>query len=58
MPDGSCFFTNPTRNRLSMKQAFTFLALAVCTAAAAQAPYHRDLAVLEINREAPRTEFV
>ena len=41
-----------------MKRTFTLLAAAFATTAAAQKPYHRDLAVLEVNREAPRTEFV
>lgn len=41
-----------------MKRTFTLLAAALATTAAAQKPYHRDLAVLEVNREAPRTEFV
>jgi len=41
-----------------MKRTLSLLALAVTAAAAAQAPYHRDPAVLEIGREAPRTEFV
>ena len=38
-----------------MKRTFTLLAAAFATTAAAQKPYHRDLAVLEVNREAPRT---
>ena len=41
-----------------MKRTFTLLAAALATTPAAQKPYHRDLAVLEVNREAPRTEFV
>ena len=41
-----------------MKRTIDLLALALSTAAAAQEPYNRDLAVLEVNREAPRTEFV
>ena len=41
-----------------MKRTFTLLAAALATTAAAQKPYHRDLAVQEVNREAPRTEFV
>lgn len=35
-----------------MKRTFTLLAAALATTAAAQKPYHRDLAVLEVNREA------
>ena len=41
-----------------MKRILPLLAVALTATAAAREPYHRDPAVSEVGREAPRTEFV